>query len=560
MIIDARNIVEDEQIECDICIVGAGAAGITLANELSDQDIQVIVLESGGIKYEKSLEHLNHGEVDLNVHSTLEQYRRRQIGGATTFWGGRCVPFDQSDFEVRAHVPYSGWPIIKADIDPYYRRAHDYCEIGSYSYAVKDVLPKANYHKKAISELNSSIISTESLYLFSPPTDFGKKYLEQLKKSKNLRIFTYANCLKIITNSEGNKVSSLEVSSIRKNYFSICAKQFILAAGGLEVTRLLLLSNNFYVNGIGNQYDLLGRFYMGHINHTFDMKFVSQESIRWDYEKTSEGVYCQRQIAIVEDERQRHKLLNQRVFMERPKIHDPSHNNSVLSATYLVKGLLSRQTKYQYPLLHFKNVLFDFSNLLNFSQKWIAGRMLSKRKLPSVVAKSSADTYTFRIDSEQTPNFDSRVSLSRNKGIFGRNQLKVDWRCTELDVNSIKKSAYLISEEFSKAGVGKLCSFPDISPASQGGHHLGTTRMADKPQKGVVDSDCRVYGLSNLYIASSSVFATSSYANPTLTIVALAIRLADHLKTKYLHQYSVITSRKIEQQDKHIPIKTNKQF
>lgn len=532
MIIDARSITGGETINCDICIVGAGAAGITLAHELCNQNMTVLLLESGGVKYDEELEHLNRGEVDLSVHTSLEQYRRRQVGGATTFWGGRCVPFDQSDFEVRSHVPHSGWPITKADLDPYYQRAHDYCEIGSYAYAVNSALSELD-RKPMIPGFESTDISIDNLYLFSPPTNFGKKYLDQLIKSTNVTIYTYATCLKLFSNSEGTGVEYLQVSSKRKNDFFVHAKQFVLSTGGLEVTRLLLLSNDFHACGIGNQHDLLGRFYMGHINHFFDVEFKPRTGIVWDYEKTIEGVYCQRQIAIAENKRQQYELLNQRAFMERPDVSNPSHGSSILSATYLAKGLLSKQTNYKYPLQHTKNVLFDFKNILSFSQKWVTKRILSKRKLPSVVAETSSGVYTLRIDSEQVPNPNSRVSLGKSKDMFGLNKLKVEWQCTDLEGSSIKKSAHLIGESFAKAGVGKLLSLPDVSPAAQGGHHLGTTRMASAPQRGVVDLNCQVYGSSNLYIASGSVFATVSYANPTLTIVALAIRLADYLKTRY---------------------------
>jgi hypothetical protein len=533
MIIDARSIAAGEKIECDICIVGGGAAGTTLASEFCDQGMRVLLLESGGIRHDKQLDSLDQGEVSLDVHTPLEQYRRRQLGGATTFWGGRCVPFDKSDFEVRDHVPYSGWPITRTDLDPYYKRAHSYCEIGEYTYRAENALPETERHRSMIPEFQSSDISVENIYLFSPPTDFGKKHLEKLKKSNNVRTLIYANCLKLITDSEGHSIDHLEVASIRKNTFLVQAKHFILATGGLEVTRLMLLSNDFHANGIGNQNDLLGRFYMGHINHFFDVKFNLKEDIIWNYEKTKEGVYCQRQISIDEEKRLQNGLLNQRVYVERPDFTDPDHGNSILSAAYLAKGLISGKPKYDRPLQHAKNVIFDLENALKFSGMWIGERLFGQRKLPSVVAKGTSNVYKFRSDSEQAPNPNSRVSLSHEKDLFGSNRLKVDWRCSDIDKNSVQQSINLIDEAFSKSGIGKVLSSPDVNSFSQGGHYLGTARMASSPQKGVVDADCRVHGLSNLYVASSSVFATSSYANPTLTIVALAIRLADHLKMKY---------------------------
>lgn len=532
MIIDARSITEGETVDCDICIVGAGAVGIALALEFCNHPAKVVLLESGGMTRDNALEQLNHGEVDLKVHSSLEANRRRYLGGATTVWGGRCVPFDVSDFEQRDYIPYSGWPIQRADLDPYYKRANTYCEAGDYTYTVQEAFA-ADANKTLIPGFESESVSIDQLYLFSPPTDFGKRYLQLLKQANNLNVFLHANCLKIVTDAEGQNVSGLQVSSLRKNPFFVRAKQYVLATGGLEATRLLLLSDDVHRNGIGNAHDLLGRFYMGHINSRIKVEFTPQTAIAWDYEKTPAGIYCQRSIAIREDQRRQYRLLNQRAFVERPKPRDPSHGSSVLSATYLAKSLINKQLKYQHFFEHLQNIAFDFNGLLGFSYKWLTQRILSERKLPSIIVKPRSNIYTFRIDSEQVPNPDSRVTLSDNKDIFGLNQLKVDWRRTELDIMSIEKSVQVLDQALNQAGVGKVQPFLEICPQPQGGHHLGTTRMADTPHKGVVDQTCKVYGLTNLYIASSSVFTTSSYANPTLTVVALAIRLADHIKCLY---------------------------
>jgi len=163
---------------------------------------------------------------------------------------------------------------------------------------------------------------------------------------------------------------------------------------------------------------------------------------------------------------------------------------------------------------------------------------LSKRKLPSVVLENKSNIYTLHFDAEQSPNRDSRVMLGTEKDIFGLNRLKVDWRFTDADVKSACKSFQLIAKELQLSGAGKMeidleSLARKIKDTGVGSHHIGTTRMSSDPSQGVVDEDCRVHGIDNLYIASSSVFPTSSYANPTLTILALALRLADHIKQLY---------------------------
>ncbi|BAY27689.1 GMC oxidoreductase [Calothrix sp. NIES-2100] len=526
MIIDARNVAEAETLDCDICIVGAGAAGITLAHEFCNQDMKVLLLESGGLNYDKSLDLLNQGEVDLATHSSLEENRRRQLGGATIVWGGRCVPFDESDFEYQSHIPYSGWPITKKDLDPYYEVAHTYCEMGAYNYA-------ADGSKPMIPGLNSEDISTEQVYVFSPPTNFGKHYLDILKNTQNINLLLYATCLNIATDETGNQVEYLNVSSLRRNNFMVRAKQYVLATGGLEVTRLLLLSNNVHKQGIGNRFNLLGRYYMGHLNSRIQVQFSENKPIIWDYQRLPNGNYYQHSIAIRENKRKQYGLLNQRFFVERPNFRDPSHQNSILSATYLAKVWLKQPKFSQDFAAHLKNIVFDPQGMLGFSYKWITKRILSKNKLPSVIVGNKSNLYTLRIDSEQVPNPNSQVTLSDRKDSFGLNQLKVDWRSNELDILSIERSVDIFKQALEKGEIGKVVSAPTISPAPQGGHHLGTTRMSSTPQNGVVDENCKVHDLSNLYIASSSVFTTSSYANPTLTVVALAIRLADHIKRLY---------------------------
>jgi hypothetical protein len=186
-------------------------------------------------------------------------------------------------------------------------------------------------------------------------------------------------------------------------------------------------------------------------------------------------------------------------------------------------------------LSHLKNITVDFPHVFAFASKWIKERLLSKRQLPSVVLGSKSNSYIFHFDAEQSPNYHSRVMLGEERDVFGLNRLKVDWQYTDFDLQNVIKSYQVIAETLQITGTGKLefepAKMPDLIKQNLGvgSHHIGTTRMADSPSQGVVDRNCQVHGINNLYIASSSVFPTSSFANPTLTIVALAIRLADYL-------------------------------
>jgi GMC oxidoreductase/FAD binding domain len=548
--IDARSLPAGSKIYGDVCIVGAGAAGIAIAHELCNQGLKVILLESGSTKLEASIQNLYKGEILDPNHGILDEQRQRQLGGTTNVWGGRCAPFDAIDFVPRDYVTHSGWPITKADLDPYYARAHTYCELGSYQYQVAVALPFSQ--AEMIPELISPEVSQEQLWLFSPPTNFRRRFIDAILRAHNIELYLYANCLQIVTDAEGKGVDHLVISSLGNNMSYVYAKQFVLAAGCLEVTRLLLLSNQVHAQGLGNENDLVGRFYMGHITGDVgEVHFTSQKrNVIWDYEKTIEGVFCRRSLSIPAAVQKNHQLMNFRAILTHPPIADPSHSNGVLSAIYLAKvALLSRSSSRIYYSKristegiiqtlpqHLKNVLMDWDDVLQFVERWLRQRVLSERKLPSAVLQSKSDTYFFHFDAEQSPNPNSRVMLGDEKDAFGLNRLRVDWRYTDADIDSVVRTYELLAQALEKTGTGKLDFTPEAMPdlirkdMGVGSHHIGTTRMADNPSQGVVDANCKLHSLHNLYIASSSVFPTSSFANPTLTIVAIAIRLADHLK------------------------------
>jgi hypothetical protein len=560
MLIDARQLPPDDTLRCDVCIIGGGPAGIAVARELGARGKSVILLESGGLALDAAAEDLNKGEVvDPATHGPLEAYRRRRLGGATTAWGGRCVPFDAIDFERRDWVPNSGWPITKADVDPFTGRAHEYLDLGAHSHEVNEALPPAARSQAMIPGFVSSDVTTDSLYLFSPPTNFGKKYLEELTASRAIRLVVHANCRKIMTDAEGSRASHLVVESSapeggsgpsapKGRTFEVIADRFVLAAGGLENVRLLLGSNDVHQRGIGNRTDQLGRYYMCHVIGHFEVEFASKDVI-WDYEKTVTGLYCQRTVALTADAQRRLRLLNHRARIEHAEVSNPAHGSGVLSASYLVKsllaspvlrarldvlsrGVLSAAQKQKDPQIaaHLRNILTDVGGVARFSKRWLNERILTDVKLPSVVMKSDSNIYTFRLDAEQIPNPASRVGLGDERDAFGQRRLKVDWHRTRADEEMLLAVCATLGSALEKSGAGKLRSEPELVPEATGGHHIGTTRMSSDPASGVVDANCRVHDVRNLYIASSSVFATCSYANPTQLILSLALRLADHLQ------------------------------
>ncbi|HEY4122049.1 MAG TPA: GMC family oxidoreductase [Byssovorax sp.] len=548
MIVDAAELPAGHALTCDVCVVGAGAAGIALARELARRGVDVLVLESGGTKYDPAAHDLDKGRVvDPEGHGPIEDYRRRRLGGSTTAWGGRCVPFDPIDFEPRDFVPHSGWPFGLAELEPYYRRAQALCELGEYEYGATACLPEAAARAPMIPGLASSELTTEPVYRFSPPTNFGARYHDELAKSANARVVLHATCVEVATNAEGRLVERLVAKGPGGRRIEVLARRVVLAGGGLEVARLLLSSTGASARGVANDRDLVGRFYMCHVTHHVDVELT--RDLVWDYEKTRDGVYCQRTLSVTEAGQRSRRILNHRARVEHPDIADPDHASGVLSATYLAKTFLMRQAANRFlsdkvnvlskgvvksvelarPLEHARNVARDLPNVLRFSKRWLTDRVLAERKLPSMVIPSATHRYTLRIDAEQAPDPESRVTLGDEKDALGVPRLVVDWRARPIDSESLERTCALFADAVRSSGIGAAAWAPAAKLQATGGHHVGTTRMSDDPARGVVDASCRVHGVENLFVASSSVFPTCSYANPTLTIVALALRLADRL-------------------------------
>ncbi|MEQ1948147.1 MAG: GMC family oxidoreductase [Bryobacteraceae bacterium] len=548
MIRDARQLLPDAEIECDVCIVGSGAAGITCAIELGRAGLDVILLEAGGHRFSKKDQRNYRGAVvDPDHHGALDMYRHRRLGGTTCVWGGRCAPFDELDFQSRSYVPFSGWPVDAAQMHPFYERAHAYCDLGEYDYSTAGdaVLRKG----ELVPGFRADDVLTDQIWRFSMPTDFGKRYGDELTKSSNVTAYLHANALQLFSSETGECVRALECASVPGRKFQVRANDFILASGGLEVARLLLLSKAVHSNGIGNDRDLVGRFYGSHITgNCGDIQLAPGVRPIWDYERTQEGIYSRRTFRVNPDMQEREGLLNSRFILSHPLPADPSHGNSILSSMYLVKRLIGSRVPPEYskaisamqPLRHVyahaSNVICGVPSLAAFTATWLQKRALAERKLPSVSIFSKSNTYTLHFDGEQAPNRESRITLCDQLDDFGMSQLRVDWRYQPIDTRSIARSCEIIVDSLAAAGKAKaLFRVEDLQArisenCAVGSHHIGTTRMADSPAKGVVDENCRVFGVSNLHIASSSTFATAGFANPTLTIVAFAVRLANHIR------------------------------
>ena len=326
------------ELKCDVVVIGTGAGGMTVARELLDNtQLDVIVLEAGGYRNEKATQELYRGEVVNPGPTPLHRHRLRRYGGTTAVWGGRCAPFEDVDFERRDFVPYSGWPFSRGDLDPYYERAHEHCECGQYIYDARKALP--NGDKPLIPGFKSDDVDQNGLWRFSMPTDFGKRSKAAVKASPRVHVYLHANCLGLLTSPDGQRITGARAASLSRNEFVVRAKYCVVAAGCLETARLLLASREVWSNGIGNQNDLVGRFYSGHLTGDLCTATFTPKGgpLIWDYELAPEGVYCRRALTIRQETFRREQLGSFRATLTHHPIPDYRHGNAVLSAAYLVK-------------------------------------------------------------------------------------------------------------------------------------------------------------------------------------------------------------------------------
>jgi len=545
MILDANSVPTGSTLQAEVCVVGAGAAGISLALSLQEAGIDVLLLESGGDQADTRNQALYAGSVaDERMHSPLDRYRERRFGGSTTIWGGRCMPYDALDFEPRAQIAHSGWPIGMDALHPYYEAANKLCEAGDFAYTAEEAFTTPR--RPLIAGFKEDVFSTNTLERFSCPTDFGARYRQRLINGA-CRVVQHANVGAIELDETRRQVDHIQVRTLGGTAFTVRARRFVLAAGGLETVRLLLASPGASGQGVGNARDVVGRYYMCHLAGTIGtLSFTDPRSVYHGYEMSDEGIYCRRRLALRPQVQDRLSTGNFIARLHHPRITDPAHHTGILSLLYLAKAVIpyeygkrlhgEEKMKGGQWLAHLRNVLIDAPATAVFLTHWLRHRTLAARKFPSVIVYPRRPRYSLDFHAEQEPNPASRVSLSDARDELGMRRLHVDWRYTERDVHTVKASLAALAQSMRDSGVGSFDYAPDevehemTRYGAYGGHHIGTARMGNDPADSVVDADCRLHELDNLYVSGAAVFPTSSQANPTLTIVAMALRLGDHLK------------------------------
>jgi len=528
MHIDARYLEEGSTLTADICVVGAGAAGITIARTLANTSIDVCLLESGGLDGPGDEQSLYKGENVGLPYLPLHGGRLRYFGGTTNHWAGWCKPLDKIDLSERSWVPYSGWPITWDELKPYYASAQRICELDSFRY---DTDYWAHKFQDASPLPFSPSKIEHHITQLSPPTRFGKRYRRDVTEAPNVTVVTHANVTQIRTPPNGTAVSELQVDCLDGISFRVKAFQYVLACGGIENPRLLLNADEYAPNGLGNDHDLVGRFFMDHPSVTSAVVFFDDQQHLSPYRFgrfDSEGSDVVFELKPSEEQQRSARLLNMAIRFDYT-------SSGYYSARRLFQLFRARKLRFgndiDYISEAVSNVVADFEGVLRGANNALLGDSpYSGFKVLNVSTRM-----------EQAPNPASRVKLGDDRDALGLRKVQLDWRLTNQEKRSIRISNRLLGEELGRTGLGRLrlrewLLREDVSWSSDlfgGWHHMGTTRMGISPQYSVCDPQCGVHGVDNLYIAGSSVFPTGGNAHPTLTIVALSLRLADHLKSNH---------------------------
>lgn len=512
MLIDL-NQQRPQRFSAEVCVVGTGAAGLTLASAFLQSGVSVMLLESGGFEHEQRAERLNRCETDRLLFDGAHSGRKRVFGGSTTCWGGQLLPLDPIDFNKRAWVDHSGWPIGAEEVAPYYRQA--------LRFAGSDELDFDSDICQALG-VDSPLDESTFRYYFSkwaPRPNFREIVGDDLEESDHVRVFLHANVTEIELGRGRDHVKEVRARNFDDEGFVFDAQVVVLATGGIETARLLLSNRDQVPGGIGNGHDLVGRFFHDHPSLLVGT-VRTREPARFRklfYEAKIDDLKVTPRLSLRPAAQEAYELLNVAAYMSF------AYPRTVLRRAMLVN--LARRVRVERQGA--RHLVEAASSSLGSTMKLHRDRRM--------VAEDAR--FTLTVTTEQEPCADSRITLANSLDRFGVPRARIRWHNTDKTWETIVRFSKLLQEEFRRVGLGEVELFAGVRADRAYWrifphdlyHHMGATRMGPSPSTGVVDENCRVFGAKNLYIASSSVFPTGGHSNCTLTIMALAFRLARHL-------------------------------
>ena len=523
MIIDARSLPDNEVIETTVCIAGGGAAGLTLAHHLISKNISVCVVESGNGAFDTATQDLANGE-NIGLPYDAGSTSFRFLGGNTNAWGGLVRPISEHCFNSRNWVGSTGWPFARQHLDPYYEQANAFLGVTKAQLDPDNRLQHIGASKDKLFLVDGDHIETRMTPLTrrSIFKDFTKS---ELLGTPGFKLLLNANLVSIETSQTQKMVKKFKIKTLCGKTLGCKAKIFVLAMGGIENPRILLLSDKHQSKGLGNTYDLVGRYFMEHPRVTSGRFHPYDRHMKTDFYDPS---YCFNQapsiasLSVTANVQRKERLLDHKLYII--PVYRGQDSTGYEELTWQKRKMQATRR----PCLegiHLKQMARDLPSIA------LAG--IGHIFKPRVLFKHFSILHVV----EPAPNPNSRVTLGKGRDKLGCPRICVDWQLGSHEKHTIIRSQEILSDAVQEKGLAKIdidkSAFgPESTPVKWAGHHMGTTRMDPDPRRGVVNVNCQLHGTQNLYVASSSVFPTVGDDVPTLTIVALAIRLADHIAAK----------------------------
>ncbi len=496
-----------------ICIVGAGAAGICLAVELSKQGKSVMVLEGGGRDIEDAAQEPYRSEVIGHVHRGIHTGRFRAHGGTTTRWGGQILELNAEDFERREWIPGSGWPFSRAELESFYRRAHDFEGLGDVLRNDAEVWKSLGLPEPSFPELQSYLTR------WCPEPNFARLHAKTLESSDNLQIWLHANAVELLLEDE--TVRSLRVRTQQGSEALVHADHFVFCMGTIECVRFFLQPRASELPW--NRSNLLGRHFQDHVDA--DTARVVPRN-RSQFAEIFDNIFFRGfkyhpKLRLRPDEQRRAHVLNCAATMSFSSDVDEALAATKTTAKHLLRGRFSG--------LNAADILRSTRHIP------LLARQTARYALRHRIYNPASSEIRLRVHCEQRPDSDSSITLSSERDSLGLLRARLDWRISDLELETIRL--------FAKTAAISLAPIADVQPdpalihsdpafldrCDDSNHHMGGMRMAASPGAGVVTPDLLLHGTRNVYVCSGAVFPTSGFSNPTHTILALAIRLADLL-------------------------------
>jgi len=536
VILDFASRGVPDHLVADLCVVGAGAVGIAIALEFARTRSRVVVVESGGGHAEPETERLGESELRGLRCSASVSGRARIFGGTTTLWAGQALPLGESDFERRDWIDHSGWPLSLAELLPYYRRAERLMRLPEALYDDRDwpaALPRPPVIDGARRQFS----------MFTATANFAEAHGAALAAAADVIVLLHANATRLIMSGDGARVEALEIRSLAGRSGRIRARRYVVCCGGIETPRLLLASRGPGSRGVGNDHDLVGRFFQEHVNvgvpvlpadrrrmarlfhgrRLGRVRYFSKLSASTELQRRERLVNVGSHVNYAREQTAAERAVKDLGDMLRSDWRDEEARRALARAVRHPGQLASAGCG---------RVMLRHSRSID-----AACAALGLRRVPLYALQGFGAMYVL-VQTETVPRRDSRVTLDWRTDALGTPRSVVDWRVGEPELRTAEVFARRLDALLRRYGLGhlNLSGFPlerdlDRLSARVGGgcHHIGTTRMSDDPREGVVDRDCRVHGVRNLFVAGSAVFPTSGWSNPTLTLLALGFRLADRL-------------------------------